>query len=140
MSQSKPPTHRPTWMLALALAMMLYGGGTLVSGLLTLRDPKALASLALNHGQRGRNALPTEVVNKLVEIDHAILDRHRGWVRANGIVAVGYGLYTLYAVAAVLSRDRHGRALAVGMAVIGIVHQLATLPLAVRMAQEEAAV
>jgi hypothetical protein len=126
-------------MLALAVAMTLYGGATLISGLLTLRDPKALAAMALNQGQRGRTPLPLEVTKKVVEINHAVLDRYRGWVRANGIVSVAYGLYGLYAVAAVLSRDRHGRALAVGMAAIGIVHQVATLPLAIRMAHEVAA-
>jgi hypothetical protein len=138
MSKAQSPTERPTWLSALAVAMLLYGGATLVGGLLMWRDPKAITALAVRQGQAGRTQLAPEVTRQLVAIDHAILDRHRVGVRANAGASILYGLYTLYAVAAVLSRDRPGRALAIGMAGIGILYQLGGLPLAIGMAQEQA--
>lgn len=138
MSKAKSPTERPAWLSALAVAMLLYGGATLVGGLLMWRDPKAIAALVVRQAQGGRAALAPEVTQQLVAIDHAILDRHWFGVRANAAASILYGLYTLYAVAAVLSRDRHGRALAIGMAGVGILYQLGGLPLAIGMAQEQA--
>ena len=47
-------------------------------------------------------------------------------------------LLTLYTVAALLSRDPHGRKLAMVTAVVGIVYQLGGLPLGVAMARQAA--
>ena len=47
MLRAQPPTHRPAWMVLLAATMLLYGGLTLVGGLLLVRDPKAVARHAI---------------------------------------------------------------------------------------------
>jgi hypothetical protein len=137
MSQARPPTHRPTWLLVLSSAMLLHGGFTLVGGLLTVRDPKAIVAVASR--STIRNSMQPELAERLTAVDEAVLDRHLAGVRANAAAGIVFGLYTLYAVAAILSRDRHGRALALGVAAIGLVHQFASLPLAIRMAREVAA-
>ena len=118
--------------------MLLYGGATLITGLFIIRDPKQMATIANRQRTSGRSPIAPEVARQLEAIDHAILDRHRLGVRANAGASIAYGLFTLYAVAAILSRDRHGRALAIGMAGLGIVYQLAGLPLAISMAREQA--
>jgi hypothetical protein len=137
MSQARPPTHRPTWLLALSCAMLLQGGFTLVGGLLTIRDPKAIVAVASRSAIRA--SLQPELAERLTAVDEAVLDRHLGGVRVNAAAGILFGLYTLYAVAAILSRDRHGRALALGVAAVGVIHQIAALPLAIRMAREVAA-
>ena len=137
MSQSRSPTHRPTWVLVLSCAMLLHGGFTLVGGLLTIRDPKAIVAVASRSA--GRASLAPELADRLTAVDESILDRHMGGVRFNAAAGILFGLYTLYAVSAILSRDRHGRALALGVAALSVVHQIASLPLAIRMAREVAA-
>jgi len=57
-------------------------------------------------------------------------------VRADAIASIAYDVLMLYAVAAVLSRDRNGRRLVVLTALAGIVYQLGELPLKVRIARE----
>jgi hypothetical protein len=53
---------------------------------------------------------------------------HRTSVRVEAVFEVVLALFTLYATAAVLSRDRHGRALALAVGALGISYQLGTLP------------
>jgi hypothetical protein len=137
MSPAQSPSHRPTWLLVLASAMLLHGGLTLVGGLLTVRDPKAIATLAARNA--GRTSVQPEVATKLAAIDDAVLERHRRGVRINAVAGIVFGLYTLYAVSAILSRDRHGRVLALGVAVLGGAHLLSGLPLTYAMAREAAA-
>jgi hypothetical protein len=137
MSQPRPPTYRPTWLLVLSAAMLLHGGFTLVGGLLTVRDPKAIVAVASRSAVRA--SLQPELAERLTAVDEAVLDHHLVGVRANAAAGIVFGLFTLYAVAAILSRDRHGRALALGVASVGVVHQIASLPLAIRMAREVAA-
>jgi len=134
MTVAQPPTHRPVWMLVLAATMLMYGGLTLVAGLLTLRDPRAIARQAISN--QPRTPAAEEVVHKLEPILDGIVYRHRVGVRADAIASIAYGVLMLYAVAAVLSRDRNGRRLVVLTALAGIVYQLGELPLKVRIARE----
>jgi hypothetical protein len=117
--------------------MMLYGGFTLVGALLALRDPKALAALAA--GGRGSPTVPDEVTRKLETIEESVLVRHGGKVKANIYLSLAMGLFTLYAVAAILSRDRHGRQLALWSAGVGGAYQLAGVALTLHMALEAVA-
>jgi hypothetical protein len=137
MSEPVSPSHRPTWVLVLSCAMMLHGGFTLVGGLLTVRDPKAVVAVAARSAARG--SVEADLADRLIAVDESVLDRHLGGVRATAGAGIVFGLYTLYAVAAILSRDRRGRTLALGVAALGLVNQLAALPLAIRMAREVAA-
>lgn len=137
MLRAQPPTHRPVWMVVLAATMLLSGGLTLVSGLLLVRDPRAAVRHTIHNVPRAPAV--EEAVGKLEPILDGIVERHRTGLRIDAIAMVAFGLFTLYAVAAVLSRDRHGRRLAVLTAVFGIVYQLAELPLSVSIAKETVA-
>jgi hypothetical protein len=121
-------------MLVLAATMLLSGGVTLVSGLLLFRDPRAVVRHTIHNVPRAPAV--EEAVRKLEPILDGIVERHRTGLRIDAIAMVVFGLFTLYAVAAVLSRDRNGRRLAVLTAVFGITYQLAELPLSVSIAKE----
>ncbi|HEY7373678.1 MAG TPA: hypothetical protein VIF57_16065 [Polyangia bacterium] len=134
MLRAQPPTHRPVWLIVLAATMLLFGGKTLVQGLLMIRDP----------GTIGRHAIPNvarppeveESVRKLEPVLDEIVARHRLALRVDAVASTAFGLFTLYAVAAVLSRDRHGRLMALLTGFFGIVYQVAELPLTARIANE----
>jgi len=124
-------------MVVLAATMLLSGGLTLVSGLLLVRDPRAAVRHTIHNVPR--TPAVEEAVRKLEPILDGIVERHRTGLRIDAIAMVGFGLFTLYAVAAVLSRDRNRLRLAVLTAVFGIVYQLAELPLSVSIAKETVA-
>jgi len=136
MLRAQPPTHRPVWMVVLAATMLLSGGMTLVGGLLAIRDPGARNALR----NVPRPPAAEEAARKLEPILDSVVDRHRVALRVDSIASIAFGLFTLYAVAAVLSRDRNGRRLALLTAVFGIVYQLAELPLKMHIAKETVAV
>ena len=60
-------------------------------------------------------------------------------MRIDAVASIVFGAFSLYAVAAVLSRDRNGRRLALLTALFGIAYQLGELPLSVAMARETVA-
>jgi hypothetical protein len=134
MLRAQPPTHRPVWLIVLGATMLLFGGKTLVQGLLMIRDP----------GTIGRHAIPNvarppeveDAVRKLEPVLDEIVARHRFALRVDAVASTVFGLFTLYAVAAVLSRDRHGRLLALLTGALGIAYQIAELPLTARIASE----
>jgi len=137
MLRAQAPTHRPVWMIVLAATMLLHGGFTLVAGLLMIRDPGAVARQVVPNVPRPPEA--EAAVRQLEPIMDAIIARHRAALRVDAIASLVYGLFTLYAVAAVLSRDRHGRLMAVLTAVFGIIYQLGDLPLSTRLTKETVA-
>ncbi len=108
------PTYRPAWLTVLTSSMLVYGGVTLVSALLMLREPRAMAVMAIENMARPAEstAEATEMVQKLEALSNAIVERHKAEVRAGALIALGVALLTLYTVAALLSRDPHGRKLA----------------------------
>jgi hypothetical protein len=124
-------------MVVLAATMLLYGGLTLVGGLLMVRDPKAITRHAIRNVARAPAV--DEKVRKLEPILDAIADRHRVGMRIDAVTSIVFGVFSLYAVAAVLSRDRNGRWLALLTALFGIAYQLGELPLSVAMAKETVA-
>ena len=134
MPAPKPPTHRPTWMVVLGVTMLMFGGETLVEGLLKVRDPKALVRQVSR--SQVRAPLEEEALAKLEPIRDAIVDRHRVSLKVDAIASIVLGLFVLYAAAAVLSRDRNGRALALISAYLCIAYHLNALVLWVRMAKE----
>jgi hypothetical protein len=137
MSAAQAPTHRPTWLTVLTSAMLVYGGITLVGALLTLRQPKAMSVMAIANMARPTES--PETMQKLETLSAELVARHRGQIRAGALVSLGVGLLTLYAVAAILSRDPLGRRLAMLTACVGIVYQIGSVPLGVVMARQAAA-
>jgi len=133
MTQAQPPSHRPFWVTAMASMMLLYGGVTMVSALFTLREPRAASVVAIE------NVAPSadhpELKQKLDVINDLILTEYRQVIRAGALISIGVALFTLYAVAAILSRDRHGRLLALAAGAVGIVYELGSLPYGVAMAR-----
>ena len=103
--------------------------------------------MALRDPGRSRNAIRNvartpaaeEAARKLEPILDGIVDRNRAALRADAIASIAFGLFTLYAVAAVLSRDRNGRRLALLTATSGIAFQLAELPLKMHIAKQTVA-
>ena len=77
---------------------LLFGSLTLVEGLLTIRDPKALARLTLR--DVAMTPSQEEVARKIATIDDAIIARHRTALRLNAGFSIAFGLWTLYATAA----------------------------------------
>ena len=137
MPRAQPPTHRPVWLIVLAATMLLFGGMTLVGGLLVIRDPATVAHHTIRAAPRPPAA--EEAARKVEVVLDAIVARHRVALRLDAIASIAFGMFTLYAVAAVLSRDRNGRLLAVLTAVLGIVYQLGELPLSMRITRETVA-
>ncbi len=133
MTQAKAPGHRPPWVTMMASMMLLYGGLTLVSALFTLREPKAAAVVAIENVSHS-SAQP-ELQRQLDAINEVILGRYRQAIRLGALISIGVALFTLYAVAAILSRDRHGRFLALCTAAVGIAYELGGLPYGVAMAR-----
>jgi hypothetical protein len=140
MTEAKAPKHRPAWLTVLTSSMLVYGGVTLVSALLMLREPRAMAVMAIENMARPSQsaAESTETMQKLEALSNAIVERHRAEVRAGALISLGVALLTLYTVAALLSRDPHGRKLAMVTASVGIAYQLGGLPLGVAMARQAA--
>jgi hypothetical protein len=140
MLEAKAPTHRPAWLMVFTSSMLVYGGVTLVSALLMLREPRAMAVMAIENMVRPATstAESTETIQKLEALSSLVVDRHKAAVRAGALISLGVALLTLYTVAALLSRDPHGRKLAMVTAIVGIVYQLGGLPLAVAMARQAA--
>ncbi len=136
MASAQAPSNRPVWLIVLALAMGLFGSLTLVEGLMTLRDPKAMTRMTLR--DVAMTPSQEEVARKIATIGDAIMARHRTAVRLHGGFSIVFGLWTLYATAAVLSRDRNGRVLALATAVVGTAHKLVVLPLVIGVAREVA--
>src|SRR3954466_6205748 len=134
MPRPQSPPHRPLWMVVLAATMLLFGGQTLIEGLLTVRDPKAIVRLATS--SQTRTPLEDEAQRKLEPIRDAIVDRHRAALRVDAVASIMLGLFVLYAAAAVLSRDPTGRRLALLTACLGIGFHLGSVFMWVRMAKE----
>jgi hypothetical protein len=136
MTAAQAPKHRPAWLTVLTSSMLVYGGVTLVSALLMLREPRAMAVMAIEN--MARPAESSETMQRLEALSSSIVARHQDEVRAGALISLGVALLTLYTVAAILSRDPHGRKLAMVTAVVGIVYQLGSLPLGVVMARQAA--
>ena len=124
--RAQAPTYRPTWVLVLTSVMLLAGGYALVAGLSKLRDPAVVLTVGLNDTV-GSDA-QIQLNRRLAAARLAAVGPHKNTVRTEAVFEILLALYTLYATAAVLSRDRNGRALALGVGALGITYQIATLP------------
>jgi hypothetical protein len=124
--KGQAPTYRPTWVLVLTSVMLLAGGYSLIAGMLKLRDPVVVLTVGTNDAA-GSNA-ELQLNQQLAAVRLATVGPHRTMVRVEAAFEILLSIYTLYATAAVLSRDRRGRTLTLGVGIFGIVYQVATLP------------
>jgi hypothetical protein len=117
--------------------MLLAGGYSLVAGLLKLRDPTMI--LMVGGSETLDSEADVDLNRQLTAARLAAVTPHRGSLRAEAGCEVALALFTLYATAAVFARDRRGRALTLGVAVLGIGYQLAVLPLYLALTSDYAA-
>ena len=133
--KASAPTHRPPWLLILSSITLVYGGLLLVSGLIALRNPASAAKFPM-----ARPLAPEEeaMTRELIAVNADIVTRHAGAIRARAGASTLLALLMLYAAAAALSRDRNGRAATLIAAWLGIVYQVASLPLLIPIAEDYA--
>jgi hypothetical protein len=124
--RAKSPEHRPPWLVLLSALTLVYGGMLLVSSLETLRDPRAVTHLPM---ARAMTPAEDEIARQLVDIGARVVTAHARTIRGNAAASLPVALLMLFAAAAMLSRDRRGRQLALAAAWTGIAYQLATLAL-----------
>jgi hypothetical protein len=130
----QPPSARPTWLVVLSSMTLVYGGLMLVSGLTVLRDPMVAVRMPV-----GQSTTADPVKRQLAEAGAPVIVRHQGAIRTRAGASLVLGLLMLYAAAATLSRDRHGRTATLTAAWLGILYQVGTLPLVIPIAREYAA-
>jgi hypothetical protein len=125
--RAQPPTSRPVWVLVLGSMMLLASGYSLISGVLKLRDPAVVLTMVMTDDGVGSDA-EMQLNRQLTALRVATMQPHRTAIRAEAVAEVALALFALYATAAVLSRDRHGRALALALSGLVIAYRIATLP------------
>lgn len=109
----------------------------MVAGLLKLRDPAVVLTVGTND-TLGSDA-QVELSRRLAAARAAAVLPHKNTVRAEAVFEILLALFTLYATAAILARDRNGRALALGVGALGIAYQIGTLPVYVPLMRDYAA-
>jgi hypothetical protein len=122
----RAPDHRPLWLVLLSSLTLVYGGVLLVSSLEALRDPRAATHVPVT---RAMTPAEDELARQLTDVGAQVAITHARSIRGNAAASLPVALLMLFAAAATMSRDRRGRAVALGAAWTGIVYQLATLPL-----------
>jgi hypothetical protein len=130
------PKGRPTWLVVLSSLTLAYGGLLLVSGLSALRDPIAAARLSVTQAMAPAQEM---LARQLAETGLQILTGHLLGIRLRAVGSLVLAMALLYAAAAALSRDRHGRTVTLLAAWLGIVYQVASLPVVIPIARDYAA-
>jgi hypothetical protein len=118
-ARPRPPEGRPTWVVVLALAMLIFGGRLLINGVAQLGGPpvdRALEETASAQVGRDLKVLGESLARAYRE--------HPTAVRANGASKVVMGLLLLFAVAAVFVSDPRARAATLVAAWAGIAYQV----------------
>jgi hypothetical protein len=107
---------RPTWVVVLAMAMLIYGGSLLQDAASTLRGLPA----------RGASASRADApaVQELIAWVASRAAAHPVAVRVNALSKLVLALLLLFAVAAVFSADPRARGATLLAAWVGIVHQI----------------
>ena len=134
---TEPQTQRrPVWLSVMTSAMLIYAGMSLIDALSLLRHPQAPTAAAIEDVARATGQI--DAARQLAAVSQAAAKAHPVALRldaaADGLVA----LLTLFAVAAIFSRDRRARRATVAAGWGGIVYQLGALPFAVAMARRAA--
>ena len=116
--------------------MLLAGGYSLVAGLLKLRDPSLVLAVGMTDVASTESALTLK--KELVEARAAVIAPHRRAIQVEAVASILLALLALYATAAVLSRDRHGRKLVLWVAALAILYHLGSLPVYVTLMRDYA--
>jgi hypothetical protein len=133
--RAKSPQHRPPWLVLLSSFTLVYGGVMLVSGLETLRDPRAATHFPL---RQALTPAQEDLLRQILDIGAHVAATHARAIRANAAAALPVGLLLLFAAASTISRDRRGRKITLAAAWAGIVYQLASLGLTFPLIREYA--
>jgi hypothetical protein len=134
---AQSPQYRPAWLVVVSSLMLLAGGYSLVAGLLKFRNPATV--LMVGASDTADSQAEVDLNRQLAEARSAAVKPHLTGLRIEAGAEVALALLTLYATAAVLSRDRRGRALSLAVGGLGIAYQLAVLPLYLSLTREFAA-
>jgi hypothetical protein len=102
---------RPTWVVVLALAMLMSGGNLLVQGIGQLRGDAEVG---------GTTVLSQSVLRDMRAATQAMAAAHPVAVRVNAVSKVAMGLVMLFAVAAVFASDPRARRASIVAAWLGI--------------------
>src|SRR5690349_15924772 len=105
--------------------MLLYAGLSLVFGLMKLRRPTMVLEGGVPQVVDSEETM--KIRQRLSAARTAAVQPHQGAVRAEAAAEIVVSLLALYAAAALLSRDRHGRTLTLTVAGLGIAYQVGTL-------------
>ena len=107
--------------------MGVVAGFSLVVGLMKLRRPTMVLEGGLT--QVADSAEVMQARQRLSAARTAAIKPYERAIRVEAVVEIAVALLALYAAAAVLSRDRHGRALTLLVAGVGIAYQVGTVVL-----------
>lgn len=130
------PPRRPVWLAAMTSAMLIYAGMSLIDGLSLLRHPHAATAAAIEDVARASGQI--EPARRLAAVGDAAVAAHPIAVRADAVAGSLVALLTLFAVAAIFSRDRRARRATVAAGWAGVLYQLGALPFGVAMARRAA--
>jgi hypothetical protein len=124
--RAQRPTHRPTWLVVLSALMLIAGGYALVQGMVRLHHPATV--LRIGAGDTADSPAELDLRQRLMAARSAAVATRTSAIRIEAVAQVLVALLTLYATAALLAHDRHGRTLTLAAAALAIVYQLGTLP------------
>jgi hypothetical protein len=121
----------------LSSLMLIYAGLSLVFGVMKLRRP----TMVLEGGVPlvVDSEATMKIRQRLSAARLAAVQPHQRAVRVEAATEVVVSLLALYAAAALLSRDRHGRTLTLTVAALGIAYQVGTLLVYVPISRSYAA-
>ena len=133
---AQAPTYRPTWLVILSSLMLLAGGYSLVAGLMKLRDPATV--LMVGASDAAGSEADMELNRQLNLARTTAIGPHRTALKVESVAEIAIALFTLYATAAVFSRDKRGRALSLAVGGLGILYQLSVLPIYLSLTRDYA--
>jgi hypothetical protein len=134
--RAQAPTHRPTWVLVLSSLMLVTSGSSLASGLMRVQDPAT--ALRMDSTNVNNSEAELQLNQRLAAVRTATVSAHRRALRLDGMAEIALSLFGLYATAAVLARDRHGRRLALAVGALVIVYRLGSLPVYLALTRDYA--
>lgn len=135
MTQPETP-RRPLWLSVMTSAMLIYAGMSLVDALSLVRRPQAPTAAAIEDVARATGQI--EAARRLAAVSEAVAAAHPVALRVDAAAGGLVALLTLFAVAAIFSRDRRARRATVAAGWAGVLYQVGALPFAVAMARRAA--
>lgn len=135
MTEPQTP-RRPVWLSVMTSAMLIYAGMSLIDALSLLRRPVAPTAAAIEDVARATGQI--DAARRLAAVSQAVATAHPVALRLDAGADALVAALTLFAVAAIFSRDRRARRATVAAGWAGIAYQVGALPFAVSMARRAA--